>query len=160
MSELVDMIKRHEGSKKGATGRHILYQDTVAKWTCGYGRNASDVGFSEDEAELMLVNDLDRVTRELRQALPWFDRLDAVRQDALIDLGFNMGVLTPPDTAKLLTFTNTLKAFEEGRYKDAAEGFLHSKYAEQVGKGPPSETHPQGQRAWELAAMIATGKYQ
>ncbi len=161
MSELVDMLKRHEGSKKNAAGRHRLYPDSAVppKWTCGYGRNAEDVGFSEDEAELMLVNDINRVISELRQALPWFERLDMVRQDALVDLGFNLGVLTPPETAKLLTFKNTLKAFEEGRYKEAAAGILRSKYAEQVGKEPPSQKHPYGQRAWEIAQMIETGNY-
>lgn len=148
MSLLTDMLKRHEGAKKDANGRHRLYKDTVEKWTCGYGRNASDVGFSEDEVELMLTNDIARVIRELDEALPWWMKLDGVRRDALIDLGFNLGVLTPPETAKLLTFKNTLKCLEEGRYEDAANNLVKSKWYEQV-----------KERGVEIVAMMRTGEY-
>ena len=142
MSVLVDMLMRHEGV------RLKPYKDSVGKLTIGVGRNLDDIGISKDEAVLLLQNDIDRVTAELRKALPWFSNLDAVRQDALIDLGFNLGVLTgnPP---KLLTFKDTLKAFEGNEWETVCCRLENTLWRKQV-----------GQRADELMAMIRTGQYQ
>jgi lysozyme len=58
----------------------------------------------------------------------------------LVNMGFNLG----PEG--LLGFRRTLRAVEEGRYADAAEGMLRSKWARQVGA-----------RAVRLAAMMREG---
>jgi lysozyme len=47
-----DVLKRDEGL------RLKPYQDTVGKWTIGYGRNLDDRGISKYEAEAMLRNDV------------------------------------------------------------------------------------------------------
>jgi lysozyme len=156
MSELLDLLKKHEGSKKNAEGRHILYRDSSAhlgfegkpgKLTCGYGRNVDDQGFSDDEVELMLANDLKRVQAELDAALPWWRNLDWVRKMVLVDLGFNLGVTTgnPP---QLLTFAKTLHLIELGNYAEAADHLLTTPWAKQVGG-----------RAVELTTMLRTGEY-
>lgn len=122
-------------------GRHIPYTDSVGKLTIGWGRNLTDRGLSDAEAELLLANDIADHWHETERAFPWFQRLDPIRQEVIAEMAFNMGVPT------LRTFRHTLKAVEDGRYDDAAKGMLASKWARQV-KG----------RAVELASMMRTGK--
>ena len=97
---------------------------------------------------LLLTNDIERVRCELDQALPWWNRLGEVREAVMISLGFNLGVLTPPDRAKLLTFKTTLGLIENGKYAEAADRLMTLPWAKQV-----------GQRAVELTEMLRTGKW-
>jgi lysozyme len=122
------------------------YVDTVGKLTIGVGRNLEDVGISHVEAMYLLENDIDRAIRDLVALFPWFSKLDPVRQTVLVNMAFNMGLGSP--TRGLRSFVRTLKAIEEGRYEDAAEGMLASKWARQV-----------GQRAVRLAKMMRTGMF-
>lgn len=143
MSEIHDFITRHEGK------RLLPYMDTVGKMTIGVGRNLTDRGINDDECTMLLDNDIKLVIRELTNTLPWWQNLDWVRKMAMIDLGFNLGVTTgnPP---KLLTFKQTLLLIENGKYADAADNLLHTKWADQVGKAV-------GQRAWRVTEMLRTG---
>ena len=113
------------------------------KLTIGVGRNLDDVGISQNESRYLLDNDVWRVRMELDEALPWWRSLDLIRQQVLIDLGFNLGVLTPPDTAKLLTFKQTLEMIRTGQYTAAADRLATLPWHKQV-----------GQRALELEAML------
>ncbi len=117
------------------------YRDTVGKLTIGIGRNLDDVGISQDEAMHLLDNDIARTTAALDKAIPWWRSLNDVRQRVVVNMAFNLGV------AGLLGFKNTLAAMKAGRYADAAEGMLASKWATQV-----------GERAKRLAAMMANGE--
>lgn len=73
MSMILDQIKQDEGSvKKG--DRHIPYKDSEGYLTIGYGRLASR-GISEDEALLMLHNDLRDTENDIRNNFSWFDAL-------------------------------------------------------------------------------------
>lgn len=136
MNDLVTMLTRHEGL------RLKPYKDSVGKLTIGVGRNLDDVGISNDEARLLLTNDIIRTQADLDRLLPWWNNLDGIRRAVLTDMGFNMGV------AGLCTFTQTLDAVQNGRYVEAADHMLHSKWAAQVGP-----------RATELAAMMRTGQW-
>jgi lysozyme len=142
MDDLTQLLVRHEGL------RLKPYRDSAGLLTLGVGRNLDQVGISQPEALFLLQNDIDRVKAELNQALPWWVKLDWIRQAVLIDMGFNLGVLTPPLTAKLLTFTTTLDLIENGWYNEAANHMLASKWAQQVGA-----------RAIELAGMMRTGRW-
>src|SRR5580765_6037026 len=82
---LEDQLIRDEGL------RLKPYTDTVGKTTIGVGRNLTDVGISKDEALLLLNNDLDAAIADLSR-FPWFVALDAVRQRAVVDLRFNLGM--------------------------------------------------------------------
>ena len=104
-----------------------IYKDTVGKLTIGVGRNLDDVGISKDEAYLMLDNDIQRTSDSLDKNLPWWKTLDEVRQRVILNMAFNMGINS------LLGFKNTLAAIQAGRYNDAADGMLASKWATQVG---------------------------
>lgn len=140
---IVPMLMRHEGTGPVKDGRLMPYQDTAGKWTIGYGRNITDRGLSEEEAQYLLENDLGLVRKELDQALPWWRETPDTVQVVLMNLGYNLGVLTPPETAKLLTFTRTLDLLKSGRYAEAADNLTKTKWHTDV-KG----------RALELEAML------
>ena len=131
---LTDTLIRHEGM------RLEPYQDTVGKLTIGVGRNLDDNGISREEALLLLSNDIDQARAELLSCYPWVASLNQTRQDALINMVFNLGM---PRFSK---FRKMLAAMEEGDFDQAAQEMLDSRWAEQV-KG----------RAIELARRMAMG---
>lgn len=120
--------------------RKRLYQDSVGKATIGVGRNIEDKGLRDDEIALMLSNDIDEAEAECRANCPWFNQLNDVRQEVLVNMCFNMG------WPVLSQFRNTLDAVRRGDYEAAAKGMLASKWASQV-KG----------RAIRLAEEMRTG---
>ena len=110
MQELVEQLKKHEGV------RSHVYDCPAGYQTIGVGRNIDPdggLGLSDDEIEYLLENDIRRCERELGR-FSWFDDLDVVRQDALINMCFNLGF------SRLLKFTKMLAAVAEGKYKLAA----------------------------------------
>ena len=136
--KLLDMLKRHEGVKS-----HV-YLCSAGYETVGVGRNISKsgMGLSEDEVNYLLENDIERVIKELSSEYPWFNTLDDVRKDAMIDISFNLGA------TRLRGFKRALAAMEVADYKTAAKEFLDSKWSRDV-KG----------RATELCYMIEMGSY-
>ena len=144
MEDLIEMLKRHEGEVV-TNGRHVLYKCSAGYWTLGIGRNVDvngGLGLSEDEVNYLLENDIARVIKELSLEYSWFNDLDDVRRDAMIDISFNLGA------TKLRKFVLALDAMEKADYKSASEEFLDSEWSRTV-KG----------RSVELASMIATGEY-
>ena len=140
MPSFVDQLILHEGL------RLKPYADTVGKLTIGVGRNLTDRGITREESLYLLDNDITRVTREVKLALPWFDGLDPVRRKVVLDMSFNMGTGIA-GVSGLLAFTNTLRAMKEGRYVDASHGMLASLWAAQTKT-----------RATRLAKMMETGQ--
>jgi len=135
MIKLIENLKRHEGL------RLKPYLCSEGKITIGFGRNLEDMGISEKEAEMLLMSDIQRCYQEL-DVFSWFHDLDQVRQEAMVNMLFNLGLPT------FLEFKRTLKFMAEGAYSQAAEEMLDSKWARQV-----------GDRATELAYMVETGQY-
>jgi len=137
MSKLSDQLRIHEGVRK-----HV-YLCSAGYETIGVGRNIADsgLGLSDDEIDYLLENDINRCRKEL-ETYSWFSDLDDVRQDALINMCFNLGL------SRLANFKNALSSMAVGAYSDAAEHFLDSRWATQVGN-----------RAQEVAHMIRTGEY-
>jgi lysozyme len=138
MKNLIEMLKRHEGV------RSTVYLCSAGYETIGVGRNISahGLGLSDDEVDYLLENDIARVIKELSSEYPWFNDLDDVRKDAMIDISFNLGA------TRLRGFKKALAAMEVADYTLAAKEFLDSKWSRDV-KG----------RAHELASMIETGEY-
>ena len=138
MSELIEQLRRHEGVET-----HV-YKCTAGFETIGVGRNISKsgLGLSPDEIDYLLQNDINRCVRELAYALDWFSSLDGVRQDAMVNLCFNLGL------SRLMQFKLALDALERGEYHRAAAEFLDSRWAKQVGN-----------RAIEVTHMIRMGEY-
>lgn len=137
MSDLIEQLRRHEGV------RSTVYKCTAGFETIGVGRNISEsgLGLSDDEIDYLLENDINRCRKEL-VIFPWFRELDPVRQDALTNLCFNLGI------SRLMRFEKALAAMEQRDYAKAAAEFLDSRWAEQVGN-----------RAIEVTIMIRTGEY-
>lgn len=136
--KLLEMLKRHEGV------RSHVYLCSAGYETIGVGRNISKsgMGLSDDEVDYLLENDIARVIKELSSEYPWFNTLDDVRKDAMIDISFNLGA------TRLRGFKRALAAMEVADYKTAAKEFLDSKWSRDV-KG----------RATELCYMIEMGSY-
>lgn len=137
MSKLVAQLRRHEGV------RSHFYRCTSGLATIGVGRciEPGSLGLSDDEIDYLLENDIKRCQAELL-AFSWFIDLDSVRQDAMVNLLFNLGM------TRLMQFKNALAAMEANNFNTAAEEFMDSRWATQVGN-----------RADEVCEMIRTGRY-
>lgn len=138
MNDLQSCLIAHEKLK------HYAYVDSTNHITCGIGRNLSygGPGLSTDECLYLLGNDIKRVKQELGP-FSWYKNQDCVRQEALLELAFNMGL------DGLLSFKDTLNSMEKKDYANAASQLLSSKWALQVGPN----------RANNIANRIKTGSY-
>jgi lysozyme len=136
MDELEAKILDHEGL------RLFPYLDTADKWTIGAGRNLSDRGISRDEAMYLLRNDIAESRLELSH-YDWFNNMDKVRQEVLIELHFNIGL------AKLLGFKNMIAYLKQGYYYNASLQLRKSLWARQVGQT----------RSQDMANRLNTGRY-
>ena len=154
MMNLIEQLKRHEGIEPD------YYQCTADKRTIGYGRNVDDNPFSpkelnmlgrdefidepmtEDEAEILLVNDVKAVHKAIYDHVS-MGKLNLARQAVCINMAFNLGV------HGFCKFKNMLKAIREDKFERAAIEALDSRWASQV-----------GDRATELATQLATGEWQ
>jgi lysozyme len=123
--------------------RRFPYRDTAGDWTIGVGRNLSSDGLADDEIETLLQNDVKYITETLSARLPWFQNLDAVRQAALVNMGFNLGF------NGLERFPKFLAAMAQGDWRAAAYEMQNSAWAVQV-----------KDRATRLEQQILTGQWQ
>lgn len=139
IDRLTSALIRHEG-KVFAGNRHRMHTDSVGKITIGFGRNLSDRGLSETEAQFLLLNDIQEVIDQLRHDYQWFDELNDVRQEVIINMAFNMGI------SGFGKFKKTIRLIELGTFDTAAREMLASKWARQVGS-----------RADELSRHMANG---
>ena len=139
MSDLIKMLKRHEGV------RSKVYMCSANFETIAVGRNISEsgLGLSTDEIDYLLNNDINRVREELTDEYFWFPALNEARQAAMIDISFNLGA------TKLRLFVLALEAMANEKFDLAADEFLNSKWATQVGN-----------RAIEVTDMIRSGQWK
>lgn len=140
IADITRQLKSDEGF------RRTVYQDSLGYWTIGVGRlvdpSRPDSGLRDSEIEFMLRNDIeDRITA-LGKILPWFLDLDEVRQGVLVNMAFQLGI------KGLMGFSTTLQMVAQGRYEDAAQQMLKSKWAAQT-----------PERAKRLAQQMKTGKW-
>lgn len=151
MNALIEQLKRHEGF------RSKVYQCTANKRTIGYGYNLDanplnlstyelnrfcSKGITEKTAENLLVDQVYKLRFDLEGKLPWWSKLDQVRQDVLINMAYNLGL------KGLFEFKKTMACIEHGDYTKASKEMLHSGWAIQV-KG----------RAKELSTQFKSGRY-
>tara|TARA_Y100000004_G_scaffold131070_1_gene147871 strand:+ start:510 stop:926 length:417 start_codon:yes stop_codon:yes gene_type:complete len=136
MSNLIAQLKRHEGLEL------MPYKCTSGKTTIGVGRNLEDIGITEEEAELLLLNDIGRVKQELVND-QWYMDLDPVRKAVIENMSFNLGYPT------LKKFQNMIAHISEGNFELASKEMLNSRWSKQV-----------GQRSIELAEQMRTGQWQ
>ena len=138
MDRLIEQLKRHEGVSA------YCYKDINNLEHIGVGRNISKtgMGLSMEEIEYLLSNDILRCIKELSAEYQWFGSLDEVRQEAIINIFFNLGA------TRFRGFKKAIAAMEAADYKLAATEFLDSRWSKQVGS-----------RALELTDIIRTGSY-
>ena len=139
MESLVEQLIRHEGLRLNP------YRCPTGKLTIGVGRNIEDRGITEAEAMVMLENDIAGARADVDMLLEQFQidkwRLNQARQNALINMAFNIG------RRQLSGFKKMFAAIKDGNFDLAAAEMLDSKYAADV-----------GQRAVELANQLSSGK--
>lgn len=122
------------------------YQDHLGFWTIGVGRlidKRKGGALSPEEIAFLLDNDIQRVTAEVLEALPWAAHLNEPRKAVLVGMAFQMGL------KGLLGFRSTLDSMRDERYADAANGMRLSKWAKQT-----------PQRARRLALQCEMGEWQ
>ena len=136
---LTEQLRRDEGVV------HHAYLDSLGHLTIGAGFliDGRKGGHIPDAViDFWLDYEIKQKTDELKAKLPFFNKLDKVRQDCLVNMAFNLGV------AGLLSFKNTLQLVGKGDYKATAQEMLNSRWAQQV-----------GQRAQRLSVQMETGEY-
>ena len=142
IEQLTAQLRRDEGTMATA------YQDHLGYWTIGVGRlidsRKPGAGLRPDEIDYLLRNDIEDRVQALTKALPMlFPKLDEARRGVLVNMAFQMG------TAGLLGFKSTLALVAAGKYNEAAEQMLKSKWAAQT----PA-------RAKRLAEQMKTGVWK
>lgn len=115
-------LKRDEGL------RLKPYTDTKGKLTIGVGRNLTDVGINEVEAEILLATDVERAIAQLDGNCPWWSAMPEAAQRGLANLAFNDGV------PKLFVKSPKMMACLRARdFAGAARELLDGPYKTQVG---------------------------
>ncbi len=118
---LRDDLLRDEGL------RLKVYHDPSGFLTIGIGRNLDAVGISRDEANVLLNNDIFTAAKALDNLCPWWRVMSDSRQNALVNMCFNMG------PQKLMGFRLFLAALEKNDYKEAVKQMIASDWYNQVG---------------------------
>jgi lysozyme len=142
LQKLIAELRRDEGV------RYSVYKDTKGIDTVGVGHNLQahpmpagwKCPLNDTQVNSLLDDDLEDVFHDLDSNLPWWTDLSDVRQRALSNLCFNMGI------TRLLGFKKALVAMRQGKFSTAADELLDSTWATQV-KG----------RAQRLADMMRKG---
>jgi len=135
MENLITRIKKHEGF------RSKVYKDSLGVLTIGYGRNLEGNGVTEEEADYLLMNDIETARKQIEKNFPWTIQMDYARWGVLLEMLFQLGL------PKTLKFKNTLAAMQRGDYTAAAAGMMDSLWAKQT-----------PERVKELAKIMATGE--
>ena len=141
---IYEQLNRDEGEVK-RNGKHVMYRDHLGYATLGVGRLIDERrggGLTDEEVEYLLRNDVTRVALELSKNLDWWPSLDHVRQSALINMAFQLGI------NGLLNFRKTLSLIKQGDYAEAAKEALRSTWAQQT----PN-------RARRVAKQLASGEW-
>lgn len=152
MDDIVQRLVLHEGVSLKA------YYCPAGYLTIGVGRNLETNPLTKDEVKVcgdymhgitknaafyLLRNDIDRVTKECKKKIPFWEQLDDERKYALLDMSFQLGI------GGVLKFKKMLAAMGVGNWKEAAAQCLDSKYAQQT----PT-------RAKRIARTIETGVFR
>ena len=117
---LLSSVKFHEGL------RLTPYLCTSGVQTIGFGRNL-ERGITIQEAELLLLNDLEVSTEEAKQ-FEFYSYLTSNRQDVIVEMIFNLGL------TRFKKFKKTIGYINQANHSAAADEMLDSKWADQVGQ--------------------------
>ncbi|HEY9815588.1 MAG TPA: hypothetical protein V6D20_07295 [Candidatus Obscuribacterales bacterium] len=119
-----ELIEKHEGR------RSLAYEDSLGIITVGVGRNLESKGLSNNEIDILLVNDIIECFDDLSN-FKWFANATEQQQAALLDWRFQLG------GAGIRAFKNTIRYLETGDYNQAGIEMLDSRWAHQT----PTRAH-------------------
>lgn len=136
IDKLLKLLIKHEGLQLKA------YRCSQGKLTIGVGRNIEDLGITQGEALVLLVNDIDRIQSEAKDLIASYELLDDVRKTVVLSMIFNLGA------TRFSKFKNLINFVNEGNFIQAAAEMQTSLWYYQV-----------GQRAEDLYQMMLTGQY-
>lgn len=142
--DIYEQLRRDEGV------RLKPYTDTVGKLTIGVGRNLTDDGITDSEATALLEYDVATVVSQL-SPLTWWSALDDVRQWAIVNVAFNLGL------RGLLHFPSMIHYLSLKDFDNAAAQLLDSDYAHQEHYDP---ANPLASRPGRVAEQIRSGTWQ
>ena len=125
------LVERHEGR------RSLAYEDHLGNTTIGVGRNLDGKGLSNNEIDILLINDLVECFEDLSR-FRWFSKASETQQAAFMDWRFQLGA------AGIRKFKQTLIYLDQGDYTQASKEMINSVWANQT----PG-------RAREIARMVA-----
>ncbi len=117
---LLNRIVKNEGV------RLKPYRDSLGFLTVGIGRNLDGKGITRDEAYTLLNNDLCNCIADLNRNIPWWKRLNDLRQEVLIEMCFQLGI------SGLLKFKEFLFQLERGTFVEAAKEMRDSLWYKQT----------------------------
>lgn len=134
---------RFEKYIKEAEGLKLhMYKCPTGHLTIGYGHNLETNPITPRAAQVILEDDIRAAEIPLIDFHPWVLGLNDVRQEATLDLMFNMGPKT------FAQFKSFLKFMQQGNYDAAADELIDSLWYRQVGN-----------RSKRIMRMIRTGTY-
>lgn len=152
-ARLRSQLISHEDNRQfvydDATGKPIGPGSVVkGNPSIGIGRNLHGKGLSLTERAYLLDNDISDALREA-MIFPWFEALDPVRQNVVVELIFNMGL------PRFRTFKQFIRRMSERQWTVAAYELEDSLWSRQV---DPIRGDDKG-RADVLIRMIRTGEW-
>lgn len=127
LQRLTDSLTQDEGE------RLVPYLDSVNLWTVGIGRciernpvtpaewrwllhnKAVEFKLSESGSQFLFSNDVRSALNQIKARCDFWDRLDDVRQNVLIELCFQLGI------ERLLGFNKMFAALRVGNFTEAAK---------------------------------------
>lgn len=124
--EWVDHFVREEGY------RRTSYLDHLGNYTIGIGhllgrdKKYKGVTWSDEKILATLESDLSTANDAAREIFPEYEKFSLGIQIAITDMCFNMG------EDGFRQFKRTIRLLHEGRFVEAANGALQSKWATQV----------------------------
>ena len=129
IKKIADQIITHEGL------RLKPYHCPAGRLTIGVGRNLEDKGITEQEALMLLKNDIQNCIADLQEVFQddqgkknRFDLLPEKVQSVLVDMRFNLG------HKGFRKFKNMIKAVKQQDFHSAAREMRDSHWYHQVGK--------------------------
>lgn len=128
--DIIEQLKRDEGL------RLVPYRDSVGIWTAGYGHNLQSHNGSlnpitQEQADSWLEDDADAAHVSVLKWLPWASKLSDARFGVLQNMCFNMGIGNQHHG--LLSFSTFLGLVRNGKYEEASQDEIHTKWSVEVG---------------------------
>jgi lysozyme len=118
---LILQLTTHEGL------RLKPYRCPAGKLTIGIGRNLEDKGITEQEARMLLENDIQECLEDITPLFDDFDALPEPVRQVLVDMRFNLG------PGGFRQFKKMIAAVNERNFTEAAAQMKDSRWYRQVG---------------------------